>query len=84
MKTKIFTAGDVGGGFCLLPSTKLLGSSPPITNFGTNVHFGPTIHFLPNSILGESGADFRRLSYGRQKVKFPDRVGFSRHIKTRL
>ena len=32
MKTKICTVRDVSDGFCLLPISKFLGSSPPITD----------------------------------------------------
>ena len=61
MKTKIVTAGDVGGGFRSLPSSKLLGSSPPITNFGTMSIFDPLsisrqIQYWEN--LGQTSSDY--------------------------
>ena len=86
----IFSDG-VAMDFAHYQSLKLLGSSPPIIRLCTNFNFWGTFHFLPNSIPGESGTDFLRLSdtsalnWGwSAKGKIPNRLGFSRHMKTRL
>ena len=77
MKTHICTVGDVGDGCSLIQkSPKLLGSSPPITN--------------KHGVSRESGTDFWRLSDISANLgwstnsKIPVRLGFSRHMKTRL
>ena len=54
-------------------SPKFLGSSPPITN--------------KHGVSRESGTDYpkNRQNLGwLAKSKIPDRLGFSRHMKTRL
>ena len=54
-------------------SPKLLGSSPPITNNREN--------------LGQTSYEYRiyRQNLGwSEKGKIPDRLGFSRHMKTTL
>ena len=81
MKTQICIVGDVGDGFRHYQSPKLLGSSPPITQVSI---FGAL------SISGQIHRENQRENCGdypmgrSAKTESPHRLGFSRHMKTRL
>ena len=74
-KLKIVPSGTSAMDFAHYQSPKLLSSTPPIKN--------------KHDISRESGTDFWRLSdisekSAMAKSKIPYRLGFSRHMKTRL
>ena len=90
MKTQICTVGDVGRWISLITNPlRLLGSNPPITRLCTNFNFWRTFHFQIQyrENLGQTSGDYPIIGkiMGRSaKSKIPDRLGFSRHMKTRL
>ena len=89
MKTQISTVGDVGNGFRSLPIILyiLLGSSLPVSYICVFSALSNSRQIEYRKNLGQTSGDYPiyQQDLGRSaKSKIPDRLGFSRRMKTRL
>ena len=88
MKTRISTVGDVGNGFrSLIILYILLGSSLPVSYICVFSALSNSRQIEYRKNLGQTSGDYPiyQQDLGRSaKSKIPDRLGFSRRMKTRL